>query len=362
VRAVVLEEFGKPVVVYDDVELAPPGPGEVRVRIRATGVCHSDLSVQRGTLPWPVPCVLGHEGAGEVVAVGEGVRSVKPGDHVVISWVPMCGACYFCARDQSHLCSTYRGLLGRMDDGKTRLTRAGVEVSAGINAGTFAEEAVVRENQAVKIDDDVPFEIAALIGCGVLTGVFAAINTARVEPGERVAVIGAGGVGLNVIQGCKVAGASTIIAIDPVASKREAALKFGATHACAPEDADQMTRDLTGGIRPDAVFEVVGRPELQRQAFDLVRPGGRAVMVGAAPVMQEASFPVLGFLFLEKRILGCYYGSCSPKRDVPRVVDLWRAGKLDLESLVTGTAPLDAVSDAFAALEAGTAIRTVLIP
>ena len=361
-RAAILEEVGKPLVVYDDVELAGPKQGEVRVRIGATGVCHSDLSFQNGTLPWPLPAVLGHEAAGEVLEIGEGVRGLAPGDHVVISWVPMCGTCFFCSHDQAHLCSAYRTTFGKMDDSTSRLTRAGVELWHGVNTATFAEETIVRDNQLVKIPDDVPFDVAALIGCGVLTGVFAALNTASVRAGERVAVIGCGGVGLNVIQGCRVAGASVIVAIDPVESKREAALRFGATHVCAPDEADELTKQLTDGVRPDAVFEVVGKTALQRMAWDLVRPGGRAVMVGAAPMLEEASFPAVGFLVHEKRALGCYYGSCNPRRDVPKVIELMRAGKLDLQGLVTQTGSLDDVNDAFAAMEAGTALRTVLVP
>lgn len=360
-RAAILEEVGKPLQI-EDVDLAPPQRGEVRVKIGATGVCHSDLSLQNGTLPWPLPSVLGHEGAGEVIEVGADVRSVVPGDRVVISWVPTCGRCFFCSRDQAHLCSTYRTLLGRMDDGKSRLSRNGTELWHGINAATFAEEAVLRENSVVKIAPDVPMDVAALIGCGVLTGVFAAINTAGIKAGERVAVIGCGGVGLNVIQGARIAGASTIIAIDPVGSKREAALRFGATHACAPDEADAMCQSLTDGIRPDAVFEVVGRAKLQEMAFGLVRPGGRAVMVGAAAFTEAPAFPAAGLLFMEKKVLGCYYGSCNPRRDVPKLVELWRAGKLDLEGLVSQKLPLEGVNDAFAAIEAGTAIRTVLVP
>ncbi|MFA5891741.1 MAG: Zn-dependent alcohol dehydrogenase [Actinomycetota bacterium] len=360
-RAAILEEWGKPLVV-GEVELGSPGLGEVRVKIAATGVCHSDLSVQKGLLPWPVPAVLGHEAAGEVVEVGSGVRSVAVGDHVVISWVPMCGTCFFCTRDQAHLCITYRYLLGKMDDGTSRISKDGVEISHGVNSATFAEEAIVRETAVVKIPKDVPLDVAALIGCAVLTGVFAAITTARIVPGERVAVIGCGGVGLNVIQGCRIAGASTILAIDPVESKRDAAVKFGATHTCAPDDAAGMIMGLTDNIGPDAVFEVVGRAALQRTAFDLVRAGGRAVMVGAAPLADEPSFPSLGFLFMEKKILGCYYGSCNPRRDIPRIIDLWRAGSLDLEGLVTDRMPLESVNEAFEAMEAGTAIRTLLVP
>ncbi|MFN2613661.1 MAG: Zn-dependent alcohol dehydrogenase [Actinomycetota bacterium] len=360
-RAAILEEVGKPIVV-DDVELGSPRQGEVRVRIKATGVCHSDLSLQNGTLPWPLPSVIGHEGAGIVAEVGEGVHGIHPGDHVVISWVPMCGTCFFCSRDQAHLCAHFRTSFGRMDDGTSRLSRNGQELWHGINAATMAEECIVRDNQLVVIPQEIPFESAGLIGCGVLTGVFAAINTAGVRAGERVAVIGCGGVGLNVIQGARLAGASVIVAIDPVPSKREAALKFGATHVCSPDEADEVTKQLTEGVRPDVVFEVVGKTMLQRLAFDLVRPGGRAVMVGAAPVMDEVSFPAIGFLVQEKTIKGCYYGSCNPRRDVPKVIEWMRAGKLDLAGLVTHTAPLDAINDAFEAMQAGTTLRTVLIP
>ncbi|MBI4728318.1 MAG: Zn-dependent alcohol dehydrogenase [Acidobacteria bacterium] len=359
-RAAILEQYGTPLVI-DEVDLAPPGPGEVRVRIRATGVCHSDLSVQAGRMPWPVPAVLGHEGAGEVVEIGPGVRSISVGDHVVISWVPLCGECFFCRRGQPQLCVRQRDF-GTMGDGTSRLSRAGAPLSHGLNAATFAEEVVLREISVVRVPEDVPFEIAALVGCGVLTGVGAAVNTAKIEPGERVAVIGCGGVGLNVVQGCRVAGASTIVAIDPVESKREAALRFGATHAAAPDEAPGLLASLTGGVGPDAVFEVAGRPELQRQAWDLARAGGRAVMVGVPGVTEETTLPSLLLTILEKKILGCSYGSSDPRRDVGRILDLWRAGRLDLEGLISHRLPLDGVNDAFGAMEAGTAIRSVLLP
>ncbi|HEX9711785.1 MAG TPA: Zn-dependent alcohol dehydrogenase [Actinomycetota bacterium] len=360
-RAAVLTEQGSPLILAD-VDLAPPGPGEVLVRIAATGVCHSDLSMRDGGLQWPLPAVIGHEAAGEVLDAGEGVRTVSAGDHVVISWIPMCRRCFFCTGGQPHLCSTYRRANGRMDDGATRLTLEGREVTHGFNAATFAERTVVREASLVRIPKDVPLETASLIGCGVLTGVGAALNTARIQPGERVAVIGCGAVGLSVIQGCRLAGASVIIAIDPVEAKREAALSMGATHAVTPEEADAAAKDLTGGVRPDAVFEVVGIPALQRQAFDLVRPGGRAVMVGAAPVTEEVALPTVGFLMFEKRALGCYYGSSDPQRDVPRILELWRGGRLELEALISARRPLEQVNEALDAMADGTTIRTVLIP
>lgn len=360
-RAAVLTEHGSPLVLAD-LDLAPPGAGEVLVRVAATGVCHSDLSMREGSLRWPLPAVLGHEAAGEVLETGEGVRTVAPGDAVVVSWIPMCRRCFFCVRGQPYLCSTYRRANGRMDDGTTRLRLDGADVTAGFNAGTFAERTVVREASLVKIPADVPMEIAAVMGCGVLTGIGAALNTARIEAGERVAVIGCGAVGLSVIQGCRVAGASTIIAIDPAEEKRKAALMLGATHAVAPDDADAAAKDLTGGIRPDAVFEVVGKTALQRQAFDLVRPGGRAVMVGASPITEEVSLSTVGFLMLEKRALGCYYGSSDPQRDVPMILDLWRSGRVNLDALITGRRPLGEVNEALDAMGDGSTIRTVLTP
>lgn len=360
-KAAVLDEIGSPLALRD-VAIGSPGPGEALVRIAASGVCHSDLSMRDGGLAWPLPAVLGHEGAGVVVSVGEGVASVGPGDHVVISWIPMCRACFFCLQGQPYLCATYRRAAGRMDDGTARLRDRDTEITAGFNAGTFAEQAVLRERSLVRIPEDVPLETAALLGCGVLTGLGAALNTARIRPGERVAVIGCGAVGLSVIQGCRIAGASVILAIDPIESKREMALRLGATHACSPDGADAHAKALTGGIRPDAVFEVVGRTALQRQAFDMVRPGGRAVMVGAAPVTQEVTLPSVGFLVLEKQALGCYYGSSDPWRDVPRALDLWRADTLDLDSLITGRRPLHEVNDALDDLAGGDVIRTLLVP
>ena len=362
-RAAILTAQGAPVEVVDDLEVGAPRAGEVRVRIAATGVCHSDLSLQNGSFPWPTPCVMGHEGAGEIIALGDGVEDLRVGQHCVISWVPHCGSCYFCEHGQVHLCQEHRRSGGAMADGTFRFARGGSEMGGFIWSGTWAAETVLRRSQVVPVDDDVPFDVAALIGCGVLTGVGAVFNTARITPGERVAVIGCGGVGLNVIQGARIAGASAIIAIDPVASKREMALKVGATHACAPDDARAVTKDATDGIKPDAVFEVVGKAALQREAHELVRPGGRAVLVGVPGQGDDPTFSGLGQLFFnEKRILPSYYGSCDPRTDVPRIVSLWRAGMLDLASLVTDTRDLADAGAALEELARGEAIRTVLTP
>ena len=361
-KAAVLEAYGQPLNVTD-VDLAPPQKGEVQVAIRATGVCHSDLSIQQGKLPYPTPCVLGHEAAGEVMEIGDGVTSVKPGDRVVVMWTPMCGQCYMCRRGQTHLCEGVRAM-GMMDDGTTRLSKDGKAILHGINSATFAEEAIFRDYALVKISEDVPFEVAAVVGCGVLTGVGAAINTAKVRPGESVGVIGCGGVGINAIQGARLVGANPIIAIDTVETKLDMAERFGATHRINASDTNAVSAvlELTGARGVDAAFEVVGVPALQRQAFDMTRRGGRAVFVGAAGLTDEVTLPSLLLALGEKNVLGCYYGSCDPKRDIPLVLDLWKAGKLDLEGLISQTSKLDDVNGAFEDMESGKVIRTVLVP
>lgn len=362
-RGVVLTEAGAPPQLVDDLMLEEPRAREVRVRIEATGVCHSDLATQTGASPWPLPAVMGHEGAGTVVAVGEGVTRVAPGQPCVISWVPHCGRCYFCEHDQVHLCQDHRRGLGTMADGTARFSWRGAPITGTIWAGTWAAETVLRDSQVIPIPADVPMGVAALIGCGVLTGVGAVFNTARVRPGERVVVIGCGGVGLSVVQGARVAGASVILAVDPVASKRSAALAMGATDACAPDEMRDAAKRLTNGIYPDVVFEVVGRSALQRAAHDLVRPGGRAVLVGMPARGDDPTFSGFDQLFFrEKAILPSYYGSTDPNRDVPRVIALWRAGLLDLEALITGRRPLGEAAEALDALARGEAIRTVLTP
>lgn len=361
-KAAVLEAYGQPLNVTD-VDLAPPQRGEVRVSVRATGVCHSDLSIQQGKLPFPTPCVLGHEGAGEVTEIGEGVTRVKPGDHVVLMWTLMCGDCFYCRRGQTHLCDATRAM-GMMDDGTTRLSKDGQAILHAINTACFAEEVIVREQALVKISDDIPFEIAAVVGCGVLTGVGAAVYTAALQPGESAAILGCGGVGINVIQGAKLAGAEPIIAIDTVQTKLDMAQAFGATHLvnAADGDAGANVLELTGGRGADAAFEVVGVPALQRQVFDMTRRGGRAVMVGVAGLTDEVPLPSMFLTLGEKTATGCYYGSCDPKRDIPVFLDLWKAGKLDLEGLISQTSKLEDVNGAFEDMEAGKVIRTVLTP
>jgi S-(hydroxymethyl)glutathione dehydrogenase/alcohol dehydrogenase len=351
---------GAPLEVVD-LRLDEPRHGEVRVRLHAAGVCHSDLSIAEGRIGSPLPVVLGHEGAGVVEAVGPGVRSVAPGDHVVISWVPMCGRCSFCLNGQPQLCTSGAYTPGVMEDGSTRLHDGDGDIHHGLHAATFAEATVVREGSVVRIDPDVPFAAAALVGCAVTTGVGAALRTAEVRAGESVVVIGCGGVGLSVIQGCRLAGASRIVAVDTVPARLAAAQRFGATDAVVGGDgASGEVRRLTAKLGADVVFEVAGHPALQRQAWDMTRRGGRTILVGVPAQDGETSFPSLLLAVSEKTLKGCYYGSAHPPRDFPWLLGLYRAGRLDLDSLVTQTLPLDGVNQALDAMRRGEQLRTVL--
>jgi S-(hydroxymethyl)glutathione dehydrogenase/alcohol dehydrogenase len=356
-RAAVLFEIGSQTLdVRDDVTLAAPGPGEVRIRIHATGVCHSDLSAMTGVLPQPAPFVPGHEGAGEIVEVGTGVDKVAVGDHVIVCWNPPCGDCSFCRGGQANLCVNI--FFGMTMTPHFKVDGADVYGFAG--NGTFAEEMVVPWQCAVKIPDDVPYEIAALIGCGVTTGVGAVVNTAEVKPGSSVAVIGAGGVGISVIQGARIAGAAEIVAIDPVEGKHEAALRFGATKAVKPEDADAAKAEVTGGTGFDYVFEVVGRSALVKQAYALTRRGGTVTVVGAGKYDDNVDFNMFQLFFDNKKILGSYYGGADPRQEYGRLIALWRAGRLELEGMISARLKLDDVNQALELLRTGEAIRTII--
>jgi S-(hydroxymethyl)glutathione dehydrogenase / alcohol dehydrogenase len=365
-RAAVYE--GENRLVVDDVELRDPGPGEIVVAVAACGVCHSDLSAMDGTFPVPTPIVLGHEAAGVVEAVGPGVDRVAEGDRVVVTPAPPCGRCYGCVRGEPGTCvSTRTFSTFAHADGTTGLRRGGEAVFRGLGVAGFAERIITEHTGAVVVDEDVPLDIACLIGCGVQTGVGAVLNTARVEEGASVLVIGLGGVGLSVVQGARVAGASRILAVDPVAERRMLALELGATHVCDPApseagaDVVAAAHELTGGIGVDHAFEVVGRSALVRTGIDATRAGGTTVMVGAPalddPLVIEA--PVL-FGAAEKRLVGCFLGSSHALRDIPRYLDLWRAGLLDLEALVTGRRPLDEIGEAMADLKDQRGVRTVI--
>ncbi|MFJ3595267.1 Zn-dependent alcohol dehydrogenase [Streptomyces sp. NPDC090126] len=355
-RAAVLHETGQEKLeVLDDVEAVGFGPGKVRLRIRATGLCHSDVSAMSGVLPQPAPFVPGHEGAGEVVDVGDGVSGLRAGDRVLVCWLPACGDCPSCKRGQTHLC-----LAGFMNAGTPNFKRPGGDVFGFAGTGTFAEEVVVGASCAVPIPDDVPFEIAALIGCGVTTGLGAAINTAQVETGSSVAVIGCGGVGISTIQGARVRGAAQIIAVDPVASRREAALRFGATEAVAPGELADAKQRVTGGEGFDYVFEVVGKSATARTAYESTRRGGTLCVVGAGAMDDTFQANMFELFFDEKRILPSLYGGGDVLRSYERAIALWRAGRIDLESMITHRVRLDGINDALDQMRTGEALRTCI--
>ena len=318
-----------------NVTLDKPKTGEVLVKMKATGICHSDLSIINGTIRWKLPSVLGHEGAGIVEEVGEGVTNVKPGDHVVLSFVPNCGNCYFCDHHEPHLCAQNKPH-GGLIDGTSRVKLDGKEITVMSFLGNMAEYCVVPSVCVVSIDKTHDFKAAALVGCGVTTGVGAAIKTAEVKPGSTVAVFGCGGVGLNVIQGARIAGAAKIIAVDLSAERMELARSFGATDVIDPKsDAFKQVLDMTNGIGVDYAFEVVGMGKLVEACFKATRMGGMTVLVGVGRADDRFSFNAMIVPFTAKTIRGCMYGSANFKVDFPMYLDLYRQKKLDLDRLVT---------------------------
>ncbi|MGH9287698.1 MAG: Zn-dependent alcohol dehydrogenase [Acidimicrobiales bacterium] len=357
-RAAVLRNIGDDKLeIRDDLALTPVGPGEVKVKIHATGVCHSDVSGMNGTIPQPSPFVPGHEGAGVVAEVGEGVTSVQSGDHVIIAWNPPCGTCTFCVeRQQPNLCLNLLMTAGLT----THFLQDGAPIFGFAGTGTWAEEMIVPQQGVVKIDGDVPHEIASLVGCGVMTGVGAAINTAEVAPGSSVVVFGCGGVGIAAIQGARVAGASEIVAVDVVDSKLEEAQRFGATHAVKPEELDGAKTTITGGDGFDYAFEAIGLPQTMRSAYDVTRRGGTTCIIGVGSAEQTVSFNAFELFFDEKTIKGSYYGSADVRRDFARILNLWKNGRLDLEGMISKRITIDGVNDAVSDLKAGTVIRSVI--
>src|SRR4051812_47859843 len=359
VRAAVLHEFDVPLKI-EELETTPLGPRDVRVAIEASGVCHSDVTVATGGSPLSLPLILGHEGAGSVLEVGNSVDRVRVGDRLIIGLRPVCGTCFFCIAGQPYLCllqpEVVQKVRARDGDGAAVLSMAGI--------GSFATEVIVDERMAVRVETELPAERLCLLGCGVTTGVGAALNTAQVVPGSTVAVIGCGGVGQGVIQGARIAGASEIVAIDPVPLKREAAMSFGATGGIDPSagDAVEQAREITRGVGFDYAFEVVGIPATMRQAWDVTRRGGTVVIVGMARTGTELTLTGTEVMFEAKRFLGSYYGSTDIWRDLPRLVRLAETGRLDLASMVTRRLKLDEVNDGFTAMQAGDVIRSVVIP
>jgi S-(hydroxymethyl)glutathione dehydrogenase / alcohol dehydrogenase len=346
------------------VELAPPRAGEVLVRLHAGGVCHSDLNAIDGTAPTRCPAVLGHEGAGVVEAVGDDVELV-PGTRVMLSWLPACGSCEECLRDLRHLCQgTWDAMAtGGLLDGTPRLSRDGGPVYHYSFLSAFAERTVVPAGCCIPMPDDVPFAVAALVGCAVATGTGAVWRTAGVRPGERVAVLGCGGVGLSAVLGAVAVGADPIVAVDLAAEKLEVALRLGATHAVAwaggaEETAEQVRAASGGGV--DYAFEAVGRPEAALAAFLATRARGAAVLIGIPRADAVLSLPALPIPRMERRVLGSIYGSSRPERDFPALLGLYREGRLPLDKLISARLPLEAIDDAFALMRDGGAARVVL--
>jgi Zn-dependent alcohol dehydrogenase len=362
-RAAVLPETGAALEVVE-VELAPPGDGEVLVRLHASGVCHSDLNAIDGTAATRCPAVLGHEGAGVVEAVGPGVE-LPAGTHVALSWMPSCGRCEECRRGLPHLCRTAWSAMGHggLLDGTSRISRGGEPVYHYSLLSTFAEWAVVPERSCIPVPDDVPFEIAGLVGCAITTGIGAVWNTAGVRPGDRVAVIGCGGVGLSALLGAVAAGAEPIVAVDVAPEKLATAASLGATDTVAwagsPEDTAERVRDVTGG-GVDYAIEATGRPEAARAAFLSTRARGAAVLIGIPRADAEISLPALSIPRNERRVLGSIYGSSRPERDFPAILALYRRGRLPLDQLVSHRLPLEQVTEGFRLMTGGTAIRVVL--
>jgi S-(hydroxymethyl)glutathione dehydrogenase/alcohol dehydrogenase len=357
-RAAVLHNTGDDKLeVRDDLSLVEPGPGQVKVKVEATGVCHSDVSAMSGVIPQPAPFVPGHEGAGVVTEVGPDVTTVAEGDHVIVAWSPPCGNCNYCLRyKQPNLCINIQFAVA--GQANFRLGDAPLFGMAG--NGTFAEEVILPYQGVVKIADDVPFEIASLVGCGVMTGVGAALNTAKVSAGSSVLVIGCGGVGISAIQGARIAGAAEIVAVDLVDHKLDDAKRFGATQAVKPDDLDGVKGSLTGGDGFDYAFEAIGLPQTMRTAFDATRRGGTTCVIGVGGMDKQVSFNAFELFFAEKTFVGSYYGSADVRTDFDRMLRLWKSGRLDLEGMISRRLGLDDVNEAVDALKAGDVIRQVI--
>jgi len=364
IRAAVLERTGGPLTVTE-LDLAEPGPGEVRVRLHASGVCHSDQNAIDGTAETRCPAVLGHEGAGVVEAVGPGVTRVAVGDHVALSWAPSCGYCTECLRDLPQLCSTAWPAmgLGGLLDGTTRLSRDGEPIYHYSFISSFAEATVLPERSCVRIPADVPFDVAGLVGCAVTTGVGAVWRTAGVRPGDRVAVIGCGGVGLSAVLAAAAAGAGTILAVDVNARKLADAESFGATGgvlvgASPEETAAAVVEASSGGV--DYAIEATGRTDAMLTAFLSTRPRGAAVLIGIPRADAILPLPALSIPRMERRVLGSLYGSSRPERDFVTILDLYRRGLLPLDRLISHRLSLDELDHGFELLRSGDALRVVL--
>ena len=357
-KAAVCRAFGEPLVI-EEVDLDPPQAGEIKVRLAACAICHSDIHYMEGAWGGTLPAVYGHEAAGIVEEIGTGVTGLNAGDHVVVTLIRSCGTCPFCAEREHALCETEFPL-----DAGSRLRAAdGATIQQGLYTGAFAESVVVHESQAVRIPGTVPLDSAALLACGVITGLGAVVNTARVPAGSSVAVIGTGGVGLNSLQGAALAEAAPVIALDLSDEKLTAAKTFGATHAVNPgrEDAGEAVRALTHGRGADYVFITVGSAAAIEQGLGLLRRAGTLVVVGMPPKGVTAAIEMLGFVDDAKRIIGSKMGSTRLREDVPRLVELYQEGRLKLDELITGRYPLERINEAIASVSRAEALRNVIV-
>jgi S-(hydroxymethyl)glutathione dehydrogenase/alcohol dehydrogenase len=364
-KAAVFREVGTPIEI-EEIEVAEPNPGEVLVRLAASGVCHSDYHIVIGE--WqtvPTPVVLGHEGAGIVEAVGEGVDHVAPGEPVVLSWSPSCGRCHYCVTGRPHLCEVAEGTAYRsvMFDGTSRMRRGQERIYSFMTVGSFGEYAVVPASGAIPMRDDVPFDRAALVGCAIATGWGSAVNTVTIPPGASAVVIGCGGVGLSALQGAANCSAVPLIAVDVSDAKLELAQQLGATHVVNAERDDpiEAVRAITGGRGADFTFEAIGIAATIEQAAAMLAPAGTAVLIGQVPDGVKITLDPLLISDREHRIVGSNYGSCAPAVDFPRILDLYVNGALDLDSMVSRRIGLEDINEAFEAIGRGEEVRSVII-
>ena len=362
-KAAILNKVNEPMTL-DTLEMAPLAPTDVLVKVKASGLCHTDLEVIQGSLTYPLPIVLGHEGAGVVEAVGADVTQVKPGDHVICSWNPHCGHCFYCERDLPILCEPFarHQPKGFLLDGRSRMKRGGEQVHHYSVTSTHAEYTVVPESGAIVVPKELPFDRACIIGCGVMTGVGAAVRKAKVAAGSSVVVIGCGAVGLNVLQGAKLVDAGKVIAVDVGKTKLDRAVQFGATHTVdgTAKDVLDQIRSLTGGRGADYVFESAGNKNTFRLSVEAVRPGGQVVWLGKINVNEDVSFR-WGSLMGEKRIVRSSYGDARPRRDFPWLAEEYLKGRLKLDELITNRIRLEQINDGFTSLARGEGIRTVVM-
>ena len=360
-RAAVLRQTGTPLTI-ETVEVGPVAPGDVLVRIRAASLCHTDLEAIEGSLAVKLPAVLGHEAAGEIAELGQDVTGHAIGDRVVLSWNPHCGRCFYCERAQPILCREFlaNGPKAFHFDGKPRLTCDGAPMHQLMYLGGFSEYCVVPAQSAIRVPETMPFDRAALLGCGVMTGVGAATRIADLRWGAVAMVIGCGAVGLSAIQGCRLAGATAIIAVDPNPARRQFAQAIGATHACEPAEAPALARTLTDTRGADVVIEAAGRPETFRLSMEAVRPGGHVVWLGKTGVNEDVAFR-WGSLMQEKRITRSSYGGAKPAHDFPLLARAYLDGTLKLDEMISARIPLEAINESFAALKRGETIRSVIM-